>query len=541
MSEVNPAGLEKRRNGNSYRIRRWYKLPGLAPPTKLGVYNNNLDNGYRAFAERYFTCKTERGFEPALTVEPDAFIGDPDLMAFLNMVVSRLELAPVATTMDVVNAYTGPKRATYMRAREELHRDGVMTRHAHLHSMIKKEKQNLDGAPRVINPRDPVFNLALGRYLKLNEKEYYKAIASVFGQTHTVIKGLDIQQSGAEISGLWNMFGNTVAVGGDASKFDMHVSREALEFEHLFYLLPYFDGDASECLAAYRAVQGEGLKTCPEDTHFHELAWLLSKQLDNQGTAYFDDGKLLFKMRGTRASGDLNTSLGNCLIMCAISYAWSQRAGTRVALANNGDDCVSFLEREDLEHWLCGQVEYYRAKGFRMVMEEPVHVIEGVEFCQSKPVLVDGQWTMVRNPMTNVIKSSMCLQPVGTMKGLRKWMTSVGICEGHLASGVPVMGAFARAMRRNGLRCSKRMVERMQGQTSRTTSREFIYNEPTEETRLSFCSAWGITPQEQRLLESHYDEWTLGTTFGQTVLGDGAMEKAEEPLAPITLLVCPVN
>jgi len=120
-------------------------------------------------------------------------------------------------------------------------------------------------------------------------------------------------------------------------------------------------------------------------------------------------------------------------------------------------------------------------------------------------------------------------------------MMAVGTCEGHLAQGVPVMGAYARAFRRNGLRCSGKVIKMVANDTHRTIAASSFGAEPTDATRLSFWQAWGITPQEQRQLEQHYDSWTLGAQFGETLLGTEAMDKAVEPLAPITLLVCPVN
>lgn len=540
VSEIRPAGLRIRPNGKSYRIRRWCLLPGLAPPSELGVYNNNLYNGYRAFAERYFRCKIGDEFAPALPVEKNAFVEDEHLVEFLERVARDLSLSPVATPFEVVNAYTGPKRKVYARARDMYYRRGVGRWHAFLRSFVKFEKQHLGKAPRVINPRNVVYNLALGKFLKLNEKQYFKSMARVFGQEHVVIKGMDVDESARVLRDLWDEFADPVEVGGDAIKFDMHVSREALEYEHLFYLLPYHGGTVLDCLWDYRRVQVAATAKCPTDSGFEELAWLLSLQLDNVGSAWFEDGVLKFKMRGTRASGDLNTSLGNCTLMCALNYAWSKRAGVRTALGNNGDDCTNMMERRDLEKWLQGQEEFFAQKGFRMELETPVHQFEQVEFCQSKPVLVGSAYRMVRNPIALITKSSMCLHPVATLKVLRKWMMAVGVCEGKLAAGVPVIDAFARALRRNGKSCSTRLLRCVQRDTSRTVSRE-VGNNITMETRLSFMTAFGIQPRDQVFLEAYYDGWVMGKEFGGEVAGWEARHKSCVPFSPVTHLLCPLN
>lgn len=540
VSEVSPAGLKKRRNGIYNRIRRWYKLPGLAPPTKLGVFNNNLENGYRAMSERFFLCKTETGFHPALPVQPQAFVGDTHLVDFLERVVDAVQLAPVASTREVVNAYTGPKRASYARAEQEMYEAGLRPIDWHLNTFIKFEKCDLGKAPRVINPRSTKYNLVLGKYLKFNEKNYFKAIATVFGQDQVVIKGMDVSVSATQLRVMWDNFVNPCGVGGDASKFDMHVSKPALEFEHLFYLLPYFSGTVTECLLAYREIQVAEAEF-PGSEGFEELAWLLSKQLDNSGTAYFDDGVLKFTMQGTRASGDLNTSLGNCILMCAMNWAWSKRVDVPVNLGNNGDDCVTIVDERNLEKWSHGQTAYYANLGFRMVLEAPVKEFEQLEFCQSKPCHVAGTWRMIRNPKTLITKGSMCLLPIDRIASLRKWMMAVGLCEGRLVDGVPVLAAYARAMRRNGLKCSRKLRNLVTRDTSRAVVGTGLDSPVETSTRLSFMASWGITPMEQRALEQHYDNWTIGRKFGATLDGRDAMTKPLEVECVVTELLNPSN
>lgn len=461
------------------------------------------------------------------------------MVEFLELVLKELDLAPVATIQEVVNAYTGSKRKRYEQAMGNYLRNGLSYKDALLQSFVKFEKVKLGSAPRCINPRSSEFNLVLGKYLKFNEKNYFKAIANVFQQLHTVIKGLDVKDSATALQQLWDVYDDVVAVGGDASKFDMHVSREALEYEHLFYLLPHHGGTVKQCLEDYRRVQEANLDKPPAAEGFPELSWLLSKQLDNRGIAYFPDGKLSFTMRGTRASGDLNTSLGNCLIMCALSFTWSKRVGVTTKLGNNGDDCVTFMERRDLAKWSHGQEAFYASKGFRMVLEEPVYQFEQVEFCQSKPVLLDSGYVMVRNPETLVTKATMCLHPCSSFVQLRKWMMAVGTCEGNLNQGVPVLEAFARAYRRNGVRCSRKLVELVRNDSSRV--RNDTSSCISDVTRLSFYLAWGITPDQQVALEDHYNHWRVGQDFGDTLTGDMAEDKFLEPIDPMSYLLCPTN
>jgi len=539
VSEVRPAGLKLSRNGNTHRIRVWHKLTGLCPPTKLGVFNNTLDNGYRAFAERYFLCKTSDGFRPALPVHVFEYTHDHVMMGFLESVCAELDLVPVASNREVVGAYTGAKRMVYEQASEEFYRDGVTRRHAMLHSFVKFEKQDLSKAPRVINPRSTVYNLRLGRFLKFNEKKYYKALATVFGQEHVVIKGLDTMSVATQLRQLWDDNANPIAIGGDASKFDMHVSKAALYYEHLFYIRPYYDS-LGEARLAYDRVISDNRENPKGYSDREELCWLLSQQLYNRGRAWFDDGKLSFEMEGTRASGDLNTSLGNCLLMCALTHAWARRAGTRVALANNGDDCQYFMDRSVETQFREGMCDWFATKGFRMVLEDTAHEFESVEFCQAQPVLTFNGWNMVRNPQTLITKATMCLTPVANFNGLRRWMMAVGVCEGSLARGVPVVQAFAACLRANGSKCTARQIELAYHGSTRAFHADMNAScEPiTDVARNSFHTAFGVTPEEQMVLESHYSSWRLGP-WGETMRGEDALAKDPEPLAPVTMLLAP--
>jgi hypothetical protein len=406
---------------------------------------------------------------------------------------------------------------------------------------VKFEKCDLSKAPRVINPRSAVYNVALGKWLKPNEHHYFDAIAKVFGQRVTIFKGMDSEAQAEAIQELWDSVEDCVGIGADAKKFDMHVSEHALMFEHLFYLRPLCQG-TWEAIRIYLTVKAEN-KGAMEDYQdpAHQLAWLLVQQLNNLGFGYFKDGKIKFRMRGTRASGDLNTSLGNCILMCAMTYSWSKTCGVPVKLANNGDDCMDFVRRVDDERWRNGLDQFFAAKGFRMELEPTVDELGQVEFCQSKPCFTAEGIKMVRNPLTLVTKGSMCLLPVENRRLLRKWMMAVGVAEGSLGRGVPVVQAFAKAMRSNGERCSRKWIDRAYYQSTRVYHADLVVNdvEITPEARLSFYTSWGVTPDEQLALERYYGSWRLGDSFGPAVCGFEALERASTTTVTIPNLLIP--
>lgn len=474
-------------NGNSAKVRKYHVVSHMGPTHNLGVYNNNVRSVERALLERYFLCETDKGFEPALRVRANAY-NTVELTQFRQGVVDSTKPdATVLTLSEVVDCYTGAKRARYETAHRSLLRKSYTTEDAKLASFTKFEKQDLTKASRVINPRSSRYNLILGKYLKKAEKPIFKAINKMWGEhtPHTIIKGLDCVESATVAHAKWARFKKPVGVGLDAKKFDMHVSRPALKYEHMFYIMMFGTP---------------------------ELCELLRQQLQNSGKAYCDDGTVEFSMPGTRSSGDLNTSLGNCIIMCAAIWAMCKRLGIDAELMNNGDDCVVIMESDDLSRFMEDVEPWFTSIGFRMTVEPPVYEFEQIEFCQTQPVCVNGVWRMVRNPFTCMKKDPMCLIPLASNKAYQKWLHAVGNCGASLVPGVPVMQSFYHCFLRHGRDGGARFGNHVFKNTGKTdcvptVRSERVAVEPA--TRASFHKAFGLTPEAQICLETYYDNLTL--------------------------------
>jgi hypothetical protein len=101
-----------RRNGLSIKPREFTVLSGFGPDHNLGVFNNSVDTIERALVERYFLCKDEEGFRPALKVGPSAY-RTPEFSAFRGQVIAHMPNLPVLTSQQVVDSYHGPKRRLY--------------------------------------------------------------------------------------------------------------------------------------------------------------------------------------------------------------------------------------------------------------------------------------------------------------------------------------------------------------------------------------------------------------------------------------------
>lgn len=475
-------------------MRRYHVVPRMGPNHDLGVYNNGVHAVERAMIERYFLCEVSEGkFERALPTRRREWNTDL-LKRFRKMVVDEVKpVATVLTLRQVVECYTGAKRKIYQRAYQSLMRHCINGGDAHIRPFTKFEKQSLSKAPRIINPRSPRYNLYLGKWLKKAEKIFYGAINKAWGERtdHTVIKGMNVRESARVLKQKWDCFRKPVAIGLDAKKFDMHVSTNALEYEHSYYKSVWMDP---------------------------MLASLLDMQLINSGIARCDDGIVHFRMRGTRASGDLNTSLGNCIIMCSAIWALCQELDIKAELANNGDDCVLFVEEEDVEKVMSKVDGFFRRIGFRMTTETPVTEFEEIEFCQSHPVYCVGGWMMVRNVRTCLKKDPMCLLPMPNDKIWRKWLGAVGECGLATVPGCPILQSFYRCFKRNGAASTEGFKTHVFKNTSMFERMLDDKEAPvTDESRASFYRAFGITPDMQIAVEDYFDHFVIGGVEGADI------------------------
>lgn len=478
--------LTVRRNGQSCKQREYHVVPRMGDNHDLGVFNNEVRMVERALIERYFLCKVGDQFLPALQTRKESW-EEKYLTTFRQRVVElvRLVATPISL-LEVVQCYTGAKRRVYENAWRSLMRCGVNRKDATLRPFTKFEKQSLLKAPRIINPRSPRYNLCLGRYLKKSEKLYFEAINKVWGEhtPHTVIKGMNVFESATVMRAKWDRFAHPVAVGLDASKFDMHVGVNTLEYEHSFYN------------RTFRSA---------------ELARLLSWQVHNKGVAYCPDGEVRFRMPGTRSSGDLNTSLGNCIIMCSLIWAMCQQLGVEAELANNGDDCVLIFESEALEAVLEYVPTFFRTYGFRMTVEEPVTVFEQIEFCQSHPVRLGRGWAMVRNVRTCLRKDPICLIPIPNTRVWTRWLGAVGECGAASVPGCPILSSFYRCFERCGEKAGVRFKAHIFRNTGTLERCEGLDGDDaiTNDARVSFYRAFGVSPDYQIAVEQYFDSFVI--------------------------------
>lgn len=445
-------------------------------------YNNSLSVVQRALNERLYFVKSPNGLVPCPRPSPGAFEQlSESRRAFLRSMPYH---PPVWTTEQFVQSYTGAKRKRYEAAALRLEKAGPKRSMGYWNTFIKGEwydgTSKSDPCPRLIQPRSYEYNILIGRYIRPVEKALYEAINRAFGY-EVVMKCHAPWTRAKHIVGHWNEFNKPCFVGFDASRFDQHVSDQALRFEHSIYNAIFRDKD----LAQY-------------------LTW----QIDNIGFANMCDGTVKYTSTGCRGSGDMNTSCGNVVIMCAIVHAYLSKLGVKTRFINDGDDGGVIIEAKHL-HLLDHFGEHCLNFGFEMEIETPVYKLEEVEFCQSRPVRVQNDiWMMVRN-VHKCIKLDRCSIVSRDWASYDEVQHATGLCGLALYEGFPVLDSWYRSMLSDNVRSKvvKRLIHEMQ--TGPRTWRSYAtqargFSVDLQTARISMYHAFGLLPDDQLAYENKF-------------------------------------
>jgi hypothetical protein len=226
-------------------------------------------------------------------------------------------------------------------------------------------------------------------------------------------------------------------------------------------------------------------------------------QIWNKGMVRLANGTLAYMVKAHRASGDMNTSTGNVLLMCAMMFAYKEHCGVNFALINDVDDCVCIMERKDRRRFEADVQDFFDRLGFIMKVEEPVEMLEHIEFCQSRPVQVtEGVWRMVRDPRTCLVKDSCTLKHVAHAKDWDRYRDAKSQCGLALAGDMPIFNEFYSCLGRGVITRGKREVE--SGMEYLAVGMDLKYKEPTTISRVSFFNAFGIDADTQIALEKFF-------------------------------------
>lgn len=380
---------------------------------------------------------------------------------------------------DVVNHYTGSKRARKMRAMESLRTQELSNDDARVRMFLKDDKYTNEKikAPRAIQYRSDRYAIELARYTMPYEEVEFKR--EVNG--HRVIaKGLTDIEIAQELEKMWSLFSDPVAVLLDHSAFDAHWRKQ------------------------HQKCYEEAITKCyPND---RKLKWLLQMQHTNIGVS---KNGTKFQTKYTIMSGDQDTSLKGCTGNYAmIDVAFEDIYHEKIV---NGDDSVAIIERKDV-----GKIPMVLQR-FRQMGQntkcEIVDEFEHIEFCQCKPVLTFRGWRMVRDP-------ARVLSRIGWMvkKNIPRHIYPAyakGVFLGELAlnQGVPLLGVLAdRIVKSLPVKTYRGQLDvHEQLRRNKLDASHAKYVEVPMYTRLSYQNAFGMSISEQLEWESKEFWITDGT------------------------------
>lgn len=422
--------------------------------------------------------------------------GLKELAVAANRLARMLPMTSEQGIYDMPESYSGRKRTRYLLATGSLLDYGLFKADSYIKMFVKTErfqakpdKPNPD--PRAIQFRGAKYCVALSQYLKPIEHHLYalNGVSRGVPSSRTIAKGLNQVERASLLVEKANHFEAPVFIELDASRFDKHVSTGVLKLEHRVY------------------------QRCNPDPTF---AALLKRQLVNK---CFSSLGMCYTTAGKRMSGDMNTALGNCVIMCfmMMSYmSWCRKWD----FLDDGDDSVLIVESEDLARVEETVKTVFRTYGFVMKVEHITRNVFDVEFCQSKIIEVQqGLFKFTRNPLKvmSCALSGVKLFDIASVRA--RLVHSIGICELVLNLGVPVLQSYALAILRN---CGTertlaldeesaimiRVKRELRSLGIKTLSR--VQPKPiTDCARDSFERAFGISVRDQILYEQKLEQWVF--------------------------------
>jgi hypothetical protein len=463
---------------------------------KFVAFASNVETIYAAVMERMFYHVIDG--KPTKPLVPSDEYVFSQLKSIWISAKHKLPFVPSVNLKDFPLLYTGRKKGIYERAVKQI-TEGLLrwrvvsNSWSKIRGFLKFEKLEVKPGkrlvPRLILARDPKYHALLGRYIRPMEHPIYLTLQKCFGKPEPVIaKGLNGNQLGEVIRAKWerlSMAGTPAALGLDMSRFDQHISAPILRFEHRFYT------------------------TC---NHDKDLARLLALQVVNNGSIVGDDGLVTFKHVSMRGSGDMNTGLGNCIIMASIIHSFITHHNLNVDEIDviiNGDDSVIFCDAKHIDRLTSSFSSYVEPLGFVAKVENPVFVLEHVSFCQMRPINRGDQYVMVREWPTVLSKDITTCHSCMTKSYYLAYLRAIGEAGLALCAGIPVMQEWYKFLLSGAEKACRRELLSDTGVAIWAANLISHESPVSDVARVSFFKAFGVTPECQKNIEDAYSSMNL--------------------------------
>jgi len=483
------------------KMQRYFtQILGLAL-NNLIIGEHTLSNVLQSAIRRWIAHKGEDGIiRPVIKPKPNIFQEEP-FKDFVKM-VARLVLDRVHEQGEVipwshekyVSLAPAHKQQLYETTLEQSNeKQKVLSRSDSIvEAKTKAEKKiaKMDFINRLFMPRPTIFHIFFGCFIKPIEHHVYESISDIYSmlsgsRLKTVTKGMNMIEKGTLIFDKRSRFKKPRSILLDVSHFDKHVSAEVMRMvEHLIYTLIY-----------------------PND---RTLAKLLTETLSNYIDIFTRDGfRVKWTNKGGRMSGDVNTALGNVIVMCACIYYYARKYVTKVfEFTDEGDDCFPTMEEHHSGEWE-KLTEVFKDLGFTLRVEAIVEDIHKIQYCQASPICINGVWRTIRTVESVFSKDTACLTGKNNEEFLH-WLHEVGTNGAIINDGVPVFSHLYAKYKEWGLKGTLTAQQKndMYYGSLKTLSAglEYVGIPITEDSRFEFYLMTGIAPCDQLIIEKEISE-----------------------------------
>lgn len=398
-----------------------------------------------------------------------SYLPTPERIIEAKELVRSMYMGPVLqyTPAQVIEHKSQQKKDRYRRAFKSIKDIGERPSEANIRAFVKIEKWNPCQlgvkAPRLIQYRSYEYCAKLSQYMIPIEKELWKFRHN----GHLCFsKGMDSWTMARTLRAMWEAVDDPIAVLLDHSKFDSSVSTPWIEVEESFYCR-FFYGD--------------------------DLHRLMSKQKRNRG---WTKGGIKYRCEGRKMSGEYNTSLGDSLINYCILASITKHC-KQALIFINGDDSVVIISRSQLNKLVLDAFHEY---GMKTTIDW-AYAFEQIEFCQTRPININGTWRMVRNPKRVISRGVSSVRRYAG-EAWKDLVNSIGQCELACNDGVPISQSFADYLIRSA--SSSKILWNEVGYRASLEGLPHTQKPILDDTRLSMQAAWGISPDEQIAAEKWF-------------------------------------
>jgi hypothetical protein len=254
----------------------------------------------------------------------------------------------------------------------------------------------------------------------------------------------------------------------------MHVHESCLRREHKFYTKFY-----------------------PTE-HHEELLDILKHQIINKG---FTRGGAKFTVPGSRASGDMNTALGNCILMIGMLGSFFRKNDIQYQIFDDGDDCLLYVYTSDYDKVKEMIIPHFKRFCHDLKIEDDGTDINDVIFCQARIMETPFGPKMVRL-MDRFFSRQFC---GGANMRIRpaSYLATIGLATMIMNRAVPVYWCFGAFMYRLGIEKGGKFQEDLLEYNMKfvTPGMNYSYVEPTHGARVQYLRLFGLSVGEQISLE----------------------------------------